>query len=123
MVAIVDDDESIRHTTRDLLESAGFLVTTFCSAESLLQTGDLDRVACVISDIRMPGMSGLELHEWLRASGRAIPTILMTAYADERTRVQAVKARVICCLAKPFAAEELLECLGNALRRHSNGTP
>lgn len=122
MVVIVDDDESIRQTTRDFLESAGYFVTTFCSAESLLQTVDLDRVACVITDIRMPGMSGIELHEQLRASGRRIPTILMTAYADERLRALAMKIRVTCCLAKPFVAEELLECLGKALKPYSNGT-
>ena len=122
IVAIVDDDESIRYTTKDLLESAGFWVKTFVSAESLLHSGDLDRIDCVIADIRMPGMSGLELHEQLRASSQPIPTILMTAYADERVRAQAVKARVVCCLVKPFAAEELLECLRTALRRHADGT-
>ena len=120
VVAIVDDDESIRHTTKDFLESAGFFVATFASAETFLQAGDFDRVACVIADIRMPGMSGIELHERLRASGQAIPTILMTAYADERVRVQAVKARAICCLAKPFAAEELLQWLRKALPPRSN---
>ena len=123
IVAIVDDDESIRDTTKDLLESAGFRVKTFGSAESLLHSGDLDRIDCVIADIRMPGMSGLELHEQLRASSQPIPTILMTAYADERVRAQAVKARVVCCLAKPFVAEELLECLRTALRRHADGRP
>jgi FixJ family two-component response regulator len=102
--------------------SAGFRGKTFVSAESFLQCGELHRFACVIVDIRMSGMSGLELHEQLRASSQPVPTILMTPYADERGRAQALKARVVCCLAKPFVAEELLECLRTALRRHADGT-
>jgi len=70
----------------------------------------------------MPGMSGLDLQEQLRASGQPIPTILTTAYAEEHVRAQAQKARVVCCPAKPFVAEELLECLGIALRPHADGT-
>ena len=70
----------------------------------------------------MPGMSGLELHEQLRASSQPIPTILMTAYADERVRAQALKARVVCCVAKSFVTQELLECLRTALRQHADGT-
>lgn len=120
-IAVVDDDESIRHTTRDFLESAGYFVTTFDSAESLLGAGDLGHLACVITDVRMPGMNGLELHGRLRELGWAMPTILITAYADERLRAQAATARVTCCLAKPFAAEELLECLRTALRPAAPG--
>jgi FixJ family two-component response regulator len=108
LVAIVDDDESMRDTTRDLLESAGLSAATFASAARLLKSRRLHRISCLIADMRMPKMNGLELHQHLAASKHPIPTILMTAYPDERVRAQAMKANVVCYLAKPFEAEELL---------------
>jgi FixJ family two-component response regulator len=116
LIAIVDDDESMRDTTRDLLESAGLAAATFASAARLLKSRRLHRVACLIADVRMPKMSGLELHQRLAASNHPIPTILMTAYPDERVRAQAMKANVVCYLAKPFEAEELLNCVRRAIR-------
>jgi FixJ family two-component response regulator len=121
LIAIVDDDASMRETTKDLLESAGFSAATFTRAASLLTYKRLDKVACLIADMRMPEMTGLELHQQLVASHRAIPTILMTAYPDERVRAQALKAHVVCYLAKPFAAEELLTCLRSAVHGGKNG--
>ena len=121
LVAIVDDDESIRDTTKDLLESAGFSAAVFARAASLLKSRRLSQVSCLITDMRMPNMTGLELHQHLVASNRAIPTILMTAYPDERSRRQALKANVVCYLTKPFAADELLACLRRALQRHNVG--
>ncbi len=118
LVAIVDDDESIRDTTKDLLESAGFSAAVFARAASLLKSRRLSQVRCLITDMRMPKMTGLELHQHLVASNRAIPTILMTAYPDERTQVQAIKSNVVCYLIKPFAADELLACVRRALHRH-----
>ena len=118
LIAIVDDDESIRDTTKDLLESAGFSAAVFARATSLLRSRRLSRVCCLIADMRMPKMTGLDLHRHLVASKRAIPTILMTAYPDERTRAQAIKASVVCYLIKPFAADELLACVHRALQRH-----
>jgi FixJ family two-component response regulator len=117
LVAIVDDDESMRDTIKDLLESADFSAATFASAARLLQSRQLKRVSCLITDMRMPEMTGLELHQHLVASNHAIPTILMTAYPDERVRAQAIKANVVCYLAKPFAAEELLACVRFAMLR------
>jgi FixJ family two-component response regulator len=111
LIAIIDDDKSMRDTTRDLLESAGFSAATFASAARLLKSQRLHRVSCLIADMRMPKMTGLELHQHLVASNRAIPTILMTAYPEERMRAQAMKANVVCYLAKPFEAEELLNCV------------
>ena len=116
LVAIVDDDESVRNTTRDLLESEGLLAETFPSAEAFLDSGQLRRVSCVIADMRMPGMSGLAMHEHLVASGGAIPTILVTAYPEEPVRARAVKAGVIAYLAKPFTDAELLDCISAAAR-------
>jgi FixJ family two-component response regulator len=121
LIAIVDDDESMRDTTKDLLESAGFSAATFARAVSLLTYKRLDKVACLIADMRMPEMSGLELHQRLVALHRTIPTILMTAYPDERVRAQALKANVVCYLAKPFAAEELLTWVRSATQGSKNG--
>jgi FixJ family two-component response regulator len=115
LVAIVDDDESIRETTKDLLESAGLAAATFASAALLLNSRRLNSISCLVTDVRMPQMSGLDLHQHLVASNHAIPTILITAYPDDRVREQALKAKVVCCLAKPFAAEELLACIRRAM--------
>src|SRR4051812_5243188 len=108
LVAIVDDDRSIRDTTKDLLESAGMQAATFASAEALLDSGRLQGVSCVLADMRMPGMSGLALHERLVSRGGRLPVILMTAYPDEPVRARALKAGVVAYLAKPFADDELL---------------
>ena len=121
LVAIVDDDESIRDTTKDLLESAGFSAAVFARAASLLKSRRLSQGCCLIADMRMPTMTGLELHQHLVAANRAIPTILMTAYPDERSLTQAIKANVVCYLIKPFAADELLACVRRALQRHEVG--
>jgi FixJ family two-component response regulator len=123
LIAIVDDDESMRDTTRDLLESAGFSAAPYASAARLLKSRRLHRVACLIADMRMPQMTGLELHQHLAASNHAIPTILMTAYPDERVRAQAMKANVVCYLAKPFDAEELLDCVRHAIGAREIGNP
>lgn len=116
LVAIVDDDESMRDTTKDLLESAGFSAVVFAAAADLLKFARLNEVSCLISDMRMPKMTGLELHLHLIASNRAIPTILMTAYPDERKQAQAVQEKVLCYLTKPFAAEDLLAYVRLATR-------
>jgi FixJ family two-component response regulator len=117
LVAIVDDDESMRDTTKDLLESAGFSAVTFARAASFLKYKRSSRVSCLIADMRMGEMTGLELHQHLVASNHPIPTILMTAYPDERVRAQALRANVVCYLAKPFAADELLACVRSAVQR------
>ncbi|MGB6309379.1 MAG: response regulator [Steroidobacteraceae bacterium] len=121
LVAIVDDDESIRDTTKDLLESAGFSAAVFARPASLLKSRRLGQVRCLITDMRMPKMTGLELHQHLVASNRAIPTILMTAYPDERSRTQAIKADVVCYLIKPFSADELLASVRRVLQRNDAG--
>jgi FixJ family two-component response regulator len=126
LVAIVDDDKSIRDTTKDLLESAGIAAVTFASASLFLKSRRMKSISCLVADMRMPEMTGLELHLHLTAANHAIPTILMTAYPDERVRAQALKANVTCFLAKPFAADEFLACVRRALSgvRYSwNGCP
>ena len=118
LVAIVDDDDSIRGATENLLEAAGYSTTTFSSAESFISSDRRrSRVSCVVADMRMPGMTGLELFEALVASGRAIPTVLITAYPDEQTRLRARQAGILCYLSKPFSPEELCACVDAALAR------
>jgi FixJ family two-component response regulator len=114
LIAIVDDDKSIRDTTKDLLESAGFSAATFSSASDLLKSRRLTTIGCLIADMRMPGMSGLELSQHLAVTRRAIPTILISAFPNERTRAQAASAHVVCYLVKPFSAEKLLTCVRGA---------
>jgi FixJ family two-component response regulator len=118
LIAIVDDDESIRDTTKDLLESAGYSAVVFARAASLLRSRRLGRVTCLIADMRMPKMTGLELHQHLLATNRAIPTILMTAYPEVRSQATAIKSNVVCYLIKPFAADDLLACVRCAVLRH-----
>jgi FixJ family two-component response regulator len=115
-VAIVDDDASVRDTTKDLLDSAGLCAATFDSAESFLQSRNVRATRCLVADMRMPGMTGLELHGHLAAAGTPIPTVLITAYPDERVRSRALSTGVICFLTKPFSPEELLTCIETALR-------
>jgi FixJ family two-component response regulator len=122
LVAIVDDDESIRDTTKDLLESAGLPAVTFASASLLLNFRRIRSISCLVADMRMPEMTGLELHQHLVGTKNAIPTILMTAYPDERVRAQAIKNNVVCYLAKPFAADELLACGRCAIQRRNRST-
>ena len=125
LVAIVDDDEPMRLATSNLLESAGFATATFADAEAVLGFAHHRGVACRVTDMRMPGMTGLELRESLLASGADIPTVLITAYADETTDLRARKAGVVCFLAKPVPPDELCECVRSALanrptRRHNH---
>jgi FixJ family two-component response regulator len=115
LVAVVDDDESLRDATCNFLEAAGFSVAAFADAESFLRAAGGPGAACLVADMRMPGMSGLQLHEHLAASGAPIPTILITAYASDGMRFRARKAGIVCCLAKPFVPDELLECVRRAV--------
>ena len=115
VISIVDDDESVREATKGLMKSLGFTVETFGSAEGFLKSNHLHRVSCLITDVQMPGMTGLDLHTHLIASGNPIPTILITAYPDDRVRARALKAGVIGYLPKPFKEEDLLACIDSAL--------
>ena len=116
-IAIVDDDDSVRDTTKDLLDSAGWSAATFDSAESFLQSKGTCAIQCLIADMHMSGMTGLELYRRLAAAGTPIPTVLITAYPDEGARASALSSGVICFLTKPFRAEELLDCVETALRQ------
>ena len=114
-IAIVDDDESVREGLSALLRSLGFSVKVFSSGESFLSSNCLRRAACLIADVQMPGMTGLELHHLLVASGSAIPTILITAYVHEKVRAEALNAGVTYYLSKPIDENKLLACIHAAL--------
>jgi FixJ family two-component response regulator len=115
MVAIVDDDDSMRSALQGLLKVADFPAQVFVSAEEFLQSGQQRQTACLIADIRMPGMSGLELQAKLNADRCRIPIIFITAHGDERMRMQALRAGAVDFLAKPFDEETLLESVRVAL--------
>jgi two-component system, LuxR family, response regulator FixJ len=121
LVAIVDDDKSIRNATQDLLKAAGFSTATFEDAESFLGSTCRASAACLVADMRMPGMSGVELYQALVASGHAIPTVIITAHPEELARVR--EAGITCCLIKPFAPDELLECVSEALAKSQTPSP
>ena len=115
LVAIVDDDSSMREATSNFLEAAGLCTASFQDARSFLESERRRSTACLVTDVRMPGITGFELHQKLVASGDSIPTVLMTAYLDDSVRARAQAAGMVCCLGKPFAPEELLGCVLNAL--------
>jgi FixJ family two-component response regulator len=115
IVAIVDDDDLMRTALQGLLKSAGLLSQSFASAEEFLGSGFQHETACLITDIRMPGMSGLELQAQLNADHCRIPTIFITAHGDAKMRLQAMRAGAVEFLAKPFDDEALLETVRAAL--------
>jgi FixJ family two-component response regulator len=108
MISIVDDDSSVREALKDLIRSMGFSVTTFSCAEDFLCSDVLSQTGCLITDMRMPGMSGLELHMRLQDKGTPVPMILITAFADEKEKARALQAGVVGYLTKPFNEAELL---------------
>ena len=117
IIVVLDDDRSIRNATQDLLNAAGYTTFTFENAKNFLGSSVRASAACLVADMRMPGMTGLELHEHLATSGTGIPTVIITAHPGQRMRERARMAGISCVLAKPFTPEELLECVRNALAR------
>jgi FixJ family two-component response regulator len=115
LVAILDDDDSVRSALHGLLKSAGLPAQAFASAEDFLKFGQQQQIGCLIADIRMPGMSGLELQSKLNADRCRIPIIFITAHGDAKMRMQALRAGAVEFLAKPFDDEVLLESVRAAL--------
>lgn len=115
VIAIVDDDEAVRIALEGLLRSAGLTVQAFESAENFLESGQQLHTACLITDIRMPGMSGLELQAKLNADHCRIPIVFITAHGDAQMRMQALRAGAVEFLAKPFNDEVLLQTVRAAL--------
>jgi Response regulator len=117
LISIIDDDESVRKTTTLLIESFGFRTTGFESAEMFLTSGQLPDTSCLIVDLRMPGMNGLQLQSRLAAADCRIPIIFITAYEDKESHRQAIQAGAVAFLAKPFSDEQLLKWIRSALRQ------
>ena len=115
LVAIVDDDESVQRSLQDLIESDGLTALCFGSAEQFLDSGAQHKAACLIADIRMPGMSGLELQTKLKAQRCRVPIIFITAHGDAKMQAQALRDGALKFLAKPFDNTVLLETVHAAL--------
>jgi FixJ family two-component response regulator len=115
LISIVEDDVSVREALTGLMKSFGFNVKAFQRAQDFLKSDRLDSTSCLISDVQMPGMTGLDLYNRLVTSGKPIPTILITAYPDAGVRARALRAGVKSYLAKPFSEGNLLACIHSAL--------
>jgi len=108
LIAIVDDDESVRYALQDLMQAVGLTARTFASAEEFLESGEHRNTGCLITDICMPGMSGMQLQTALNAAQCRIPTIFITAHGDEKVRMQALKAGAVEFVSKPFDDDALV---------------
>jgi FixJ family two-component response regulator len=118
MISIVDDDKSVREAAKALIRSLGYTAATFASAEEFLESGRLYDTACLITDVQMPGMSGVDLQCNLAANGHCTPVIFVTAYPEENVRARALDAGAFGFLSKPFSEEDLIACLDRALERY-----
>jgi FixJ family two-component response regulator len=121
VISVIDDDASVRAATNNLLTSHGYMVHTFASAEEFLQSIHLNDTSCVIADVQMPAISGLDLLILMRAQGFRAPFIFITAFPDDSVRDRALKAGAICFLGKPFAGPTLIKCLDTALKGRRGG--
>ena len=110
-IAVVDDDKSCRMALGSLVRSLGYRPCLFSSAEDFLASTDIHNTDCLISDVQMPGMDGLDLQRKLAEAGRRIPIIFITAYPKETVRTQAVRAGAVCFLAKPYNAQTIIDCI------------
>jgi FixJ family two-component response regulator len=117
VISVIDDDPSVRTATNNLLSSHGYVVHTFASADQFLQSARIEDTSCVVADVQMPNMSGLELLTYMRTQGNDAPFIFITAFPDESVRTQALKAGAICFLGKPFTGPVLIGCIETALNR------
>jgi FixJ family two-component response regulator len=117
VISIIDDDESVRAATNRLVRSLGFNALTFASADEFLQSSNLSDTSCLIADIQMPGVDGLELQRILIAKGNKVPIIFITAFPDERIRARALQAGAVGFLSKPFEGATLIQCIDDALKK------
>jgi FixJ family two-component response regulator len=115
IVSIIDDDPSVRAAIASLVRSLGYVAHTFESAESFLGSEDSAKTSCIVTDIQMPGMSGLDLQSHLRAAGNAAPTVFITAFPEDHLRVRAEAGGAIGFLAKPFDGQVLVKLLISAV--------
>jgi FixJ family two-component response regulator len=116
MISVVDDDQSMRDATSRLVRSLGFAVATFASAEAFLESDRIEDTSCLITDVQMPGLSGVDLQNRLIADGRLMPIIGVTAFPEESIRTQMLEAGAVGFLSKPFNDECLIDCIATALK-------
>ena len=119
VISIVDDDASVRVATNRLVRSLGYIAHTFASAEEFLASSQANDTCCMIADVQMPGMSGIELQSHLLAQGRRVPIIFITAFPEESTRTKVLSAGAVCFLSKPFDAGTLIKYVDAAVKSHS----
>lgn len=117
LIAVVDDDESLRVALDGLLRATGYRARTFGSGSDFLASDSLGQADCLICDIQMPGMCGVELLTQLQARGFDIPVIFISAHPGQRSRITPGMAGVVSCLPKPFEAQHLLDCIESVLQR------
>jgi FixJ family two-component response regulator len=115
LIAVVDDDEMVREATGELIRTFGLASRTFASAETFLGSDCVPQTSCLVADVQMPGINGLQLHRKLTRAGHFIPVIFITAFPDMRVRERALKAGAICYLNKPFNPMHLLDCIRAAI--------
>jgi FixJ family two-component response regulator len=116
VISIVDDDEAVRLALRSLVRSLGYASNVFASAEEFLESSQLNETSCLISDVQMPGMNGIELQSHLKKLDRSTPIIFVTAFPDERIRARALEAGAIGFLEKPFEGRAMIQLIETALR-------
>jgi FixJ family two-component response regulator len=117
LIAIVDDEEPVRDATKSLVRSLGYRASTFASADDFLKSKQIHGTSCLITDVQMPGLSGIDLQEQLVARGHCIPIIFMTGYPNDSVRARAMKAGAVCFLNKPFSEDRFIGCIEKALGR------
>jgi FixJ family two-component response regulator len=117
VISVVDDDESVREAIKGFIRSLGYVAATFASAEEFLKSERVHETACLITDVQMPGMSGIELQSRLIAKGHRLPIIFITAFPEAKARAQALAAGALGFLSKPFSDEKLISYLDEALAR------
>jgi FixJ family two-component response regulator len=118
MISIIDDDVCAREATQGVIRSLGYVSATYASAEDFLGSDHVNNTSCLITDVHLPGLSGVELYQRLRGDGIAAPTIVVTGHPDETTRTQVLAAGAVAFLSKPFGKQALLECLKAASLDH-----
>jgi FixJ family two-component response regulator len=123
LISIIDDDSIVRGAIETLVKSHGFLACTFASANAFLQSPLGAETSCLISDVQMPDIDGIELQKRLADLGLSIPTIFITAYPNEEVRTRVLSLGAVCFLHKPFEAQSLLRCIDDALNRRSGKLP
>ena len=121
VISVIDDDASVRAAAENFLSSLGYAVHTFSSADDFLQSARLEDSSCVVADVQMPGMSGLDLLKIIRSRGNDIPFIFITAFPSESLRARAAKAGADVLLEKPFSSSDLIDCINTAVTRNRRG--